>query len=89
MNMFEEVYTAVSDLNELLFTTQGYQSCFECSSDGFQTSVLFLGSTIWSSEMDEREFYEETNEYEPLFDHLKIAAKAHVKRMQDIVSVFE
>jgi hypothetical protein len=36
------------------------------STDGYASVIEFMGHVLWSTENDEREYIEETDDYEPL-----------------------
>lgn len=60
----EEVVRA---LNTELFETDGEENTqFEFTTTGFAQIITFGEMVVWSSEDDNREFFEDLNEYEPM-----------------------
>jgi len=69
----EEVIKVVRDLNEEMEDVEGTSESFffVARTDGRRTIVGFLGCILWTSEEDEREFFEDKNEWEPLVDFIR------------------
>lgn len=78
--MIEQINRIITILNNEFFQEDyngkysGY-SPYTYSSDGYTCIVKFMGIDIWNSEDDEREFYEDTNLYEPLEYYLRRETK--------------
>jgi hypothetical protein len=63
---FEELYTAVSNINEILYNDiENHEApSLNIITDSCETIITFLDITIYKEYEDEREFYEELNAYE-------------------------
>ena len=59
-NINEELYTSSED-----FCVENGIG-LEFSTDGYASIIEFMGHVLWSTENDEREYIEETDDYEPL-----------------------
>ncbi len=76
----------VRELNTELYEQHKEEdSYFECRTTGFVWMILFDGILLWSSEDDDRDFDEDTDEYEPLMPFIKkrfnqLADKLHKLR---------
>lgn len=57
---------------------------FEVVTNGFATMVNFIGLTIWNSEDDDREYYEETDSYEPMEKHLRRVLNNELDKLRNI-----
>lgn len=57
---------------------------FEVVTNGFATMVNFIGLTIWNSEGDDREYYEETDSYEPMEKHLRRVLNNELDKLRNI-----
>lgn len=68
LEILKEAIDAVDELNDDVEYVEGLSEIFTYSvqTDGTCAIIKFLGCTLWSSEDDEREFYEDRNEYESL-----------------------
>lgn len=66
-------FNIVTKLNDWIRdnSTSSQQFVLEYHSDGYNVIIEFLGSKIWISYEDEREWIKEKNDYEPLEDYLK------------------
>lgn len=64
----DEVVKVISDLNERVEYVEGISEMIHWSviTDGNCIAVKYLGSYIWSSEDDEREFFDADDDWEPL-----------------------
>ncbi len=80
-----EVAEIVRDLNiELAEKYEEFELGFEYSSNGFAEVISFNGAFIWSTDMDEREWIEEKNDYEPLEPFIKKLFKEYVEKLQKL-----
>jgi len=79
-NMKEEIFEAietVGKLNQEIYDLLGENygetlPIFELQTDGFLMIITFVeGFKLWFSGEDDREFYEDKNEYEPLEVYLR------------------
>ena len=62
----------ISDLNHELYERFGeVELCFLYSTSGYYESVLFGDHIIWHSEDDDRQWIEETQDYEPFEPFIK------------------
>ena len=81
-----EVYQVVDELNNLLWKKyQEEEFQFKFSSNGYYNAILFNDYMLWYSDEDDREFNEETNDYEPLKEFIiKEFNKyiSHLKRLK-------
>lgn len=69
--MEKDLIGIVQDLNDRTFVDGGiehYQP-YEMQSDGFYSAVLFMGTVIWNSENDDREWLDDDTQ-EPIIDYL-------------------
>lgn len=73
--MTNEALHIVEDLNQEIFDKYGETFSqiftFTVVAIGFYTSINFLGQVIWNSEEDDREWIEESNDYEPFEPYLR------------------
>lgn len=59
---------------------------FELRTDGSSIIIKFMGNyRLWFSEEDEREFYEEANEYESLEQYLRKEAQKIVDQVGNLM----
>lgn len=62
----------VTELNIELYEKFGeVETGFVYSTSGFEDCISFGGVTLWNSEMDDREWIEEENNYEPFIPYIK------------------
>lgn len=62
----------VRELNSELYEKFGeVEKSFEYSTDGFCETISFNQVLLWHSDMDEREYIEDKNEYEPFEPFIK------------------
>lgn len=62
----------VRELNTELYERFGeVEKGFEYSTTGFVDTISFDGVLLWNSEMDDREFIEEKNDYEPFEPYIR------------------
>lgn len=67
-----EYIDIINDLNEELFTKHGeVQYEFNYATNGHIHIINFQNIELWNSEIDERVYNEETDEYEPLKGYIK------------------
>lgn len=70
----DEIIDAVSTIADVIYDTyenDAFIPELELVSNGNIAIVTFLGSIIWSSEDDEREYFEDTDSYENLLTYLR------------------
>lgn len=60
------------------------ECCLSFCGNWYSIGIKFLGEYIWSSEDDERNYIEETDEYEPLEDYLRRVINERVTELQKI-----
>ena len=62
----------VRELNaELYERHKEVENNFMYTTNGFEHIISFSDIFLWSSEMDDREYFEETDDYEPLLPFIK------------------
>ena len=82
MSEIQEIYNAVVSINEELsdyyeqtenhiVNGESYEIYLCLETIGFITMVTYVGFIIWRDDDDEREFYENKNEYEPIENFLR------------------
>ena len=90
MNEFLE---AVNDLNQEIYERFGddyhYERQFNYTTDGFVDIVNFGEIMIWNSELDEREWIEEKNDYEPLKPFLKRMLLQEIDKLIEVKNTFK
>jgi len=82
----EDILDCVVKLNTEL-AEQGFEEGdieFSVSSNGWVVNVEVLGVCIWSTEDDNRDYNEQTEEYQLLEDYLRREFKALVARINSI-----
>jgi phage-related protein len=68
----EEVIKVVRELNEEMENEDISESFFFVAhTDGNCSVIEFIGSDLWNSEDDDREFFEDKNEWEPLVNYIR------------------
>lgn len=83
----ENLKEMVGKLNDRLFEIDDeYESCnsFIYSSCGHCESILFGDTLLWNSEDDDREYNEETNEYEDLKTFVVKQFNKYIDRIQNL-----
>lgn len=90
MNEFLE---AIDDLNQEIYEKFGdnyhYERQFNYTTDGYVDIVNFGEIMIWNSEMDEREWIEEKNDYEPLKPFLKRMLLQEIDKLIEVKNAFK
>lgn len=62
----DEIISTVENLNQELYDRfRETENGFTYTTDGNEGSIRFSNTLIWSSEMDDREWLEDKNDYEP------------------------
>ena len=83
MNEFLE---AVNDLNQELYEKFGddyhYERQFNYTTNGYCDIINFGEIMIWNSEMDEREWIEEKNDYEPFKPFIRRMYNQEIEKLQ-------
>lgn len=76
----------VMNLNEWLYEVVGHNNpdCFRFSTDGYIQSIEFNQMLLWDSENDEREYIEETDEYEDMEMYVKKRFNNYITHLQGI-----
>jgi hypothetical protein len=74
----------VRDLNIELFEQGDTENGFNYSTTGFVDIIEFNGVLLWSSEMDDREFDELTDDYEPLLPYIKKTFNQHITNLKTL-----
>jgi len=69
----EEVIKVVSELNEEMENVEDISESFffVARTDGNCSVIEFLGCDLWNSDDDDREFFEDKNEWEPLVGYIR------------------
>ena len=64
----EEVIKVVAELNDKIdYVEDVSEMIYWCAqTDGNYTNVKYLGCVLWSSENDDREFFDDKDDWEPL-----------------------
>ncbi len=76
----------INELNQELYEKVGeIGRDFSYSTNGYVDIVNFGEIMIWNSEMDEREWIEEKNDYEPMKPFLKRILAQEVYELEKIV----
>ena len=73
MEDYNKLVEIVNVLEQEVFEqTEGIEYFnFEVVTNGFATIINFIGLQIWNSEDDDRNYYDETDSYEPMDKHLR------------------
>ena len=75
----------VRELNTELYERFGeIEKGFEYSTNGFIYSISFDGVLLWNSEMDEREWIEGNNDYEPFVPFIKRIFNKYIDKMHTL-----
>ena len=73
----------INELNQELYEKVGeIGRDFSYSTNGYVDFVNFGEIMIWNSEMDEREWIEENNDYEPLKPFIKRMYNQEIEKLQ-------
>jgi hypothetical protein len=62
---FNEAIQAVNHMNDFLFDVKELDAPFTINGNMYYFIIELYGYPIWSSQDDNRHFYEESNKYEP------------------------
>ena len=65
MDIKQEYENFINNINLETFSYK-WRQFFSYESNGFCESIKFAGITLWNDSDDERVFFDEENEYEPL-----------------------
>jgi len=80
----------INDLNQELYEKVGeIGRDFSYSTNGYVDIVNFGEIMIWNSEMDEREWIEDKNDYEPLKPFLKRMLLQEIDKLIKVKNVFK
>ena len=72
----------INDLNEELYNKVGETGRnFSFSTNGYENIISFGEVMIWSSEMDEREWIHENNDYEPFKPFIKRMYNQEIQKL--------
>lgn len=88
--MIDEALKVVEELNDEIydFLNENYGESFlifELCTDGNSITINFMRDyQLWNSDEDEREFYEDKNEYEPLGQYLRREAQERIDQISNI-----
>jgi hypothetical protein len=75
----------VDELNQMLFEAyHQIDSVFELKSNGFEHVINFAGMLLWHSEYEERQFLEETQQYEPMIPFLIRKQQQAIKNLNKL-----
>jgi hypothetical protein len=85
----QEISEVVYSINDLILgedydDTKYYPSYFNLVTDGNTIIIQLFGIACWSSEEDERTFFEDKNEYEDLKEYLKRQWNETIKKFKQI-----
>ena len=89
-SLVKKPYYLVQDLNQEINESEQYQDQYidcpllEYKTNGYAEIILFFGEQIWSSDDDDRKYYEETDEYESLNIYLRRKVNEMVKFISTI-----
>lgn len=74
----------ITELNQEIYErTDGVEYIFvTIESNGHSTNISFLGNVVWSDEMDEREYYEDVDCYEPIETYLRRALNEEIDKIK-------
>jgi hypothetical protein len=71
-----------NDLNQELYEKHGeLEEKFYYSTDGYIDSFGFGGTMLWNSEMDDRQFIEDKNEYEDFKPYIVKVFNNYIEKM--------
>ena len=80
MNMYLKLIEELNyELHEKRLGDEGREFCY--STNGYIDIINFGEIMIWNSEMDEREWIEERNDYEPLKPFIKRMYNQEIKKL--------
>lgn len=77
-NNYREI---VRELNIELYEKFRIPELFEYSTTGFDDIIKFDNAIIWSSDMEQREWIEENNDYEPFIPFIKLIFNKHIQKL--------
>jgi hypothetical protein len=79
------IIQVVNELNITLFEANHHlDAVFELKSNGFEHSISFAGMLLWNSEHEERQFLEETQQYEPMIPFLIRKQQQAIKNLNKL-----
>ena len=83
---YKEIIKVIDDLNSELGKKTNYDGFqqFTLSTNGYQDLIYFQDEVLWNSDEDDREFFEEKGEYEPLILFVKKEFNNYVTRLQKL-----
>ena len=85
-----EFLEAVDDLNQELYEKVGEIGAeFSYTTNGYCDIINFGEIMIWNSEMDEREWIEEKDDYEPLKPFLKRMLSQEIEKLIEVNNAFK
>jgi hypothetical protein len=80
-----ELIELVKELNVELYERFGeVEKLFEYSTNGFADIISFNGALIWNSEIDDREFIQDKNDYEDLKPHIIKLFNSYIEKMNSL-----
>lgn len=94
LTQIQEVYNAIENINFELsdqyeelevnhIEGTSYNIFLELSTNAFSMVISYLNFVIWKEDEDEREFYEDQNEYEPLEEFLRKKCKKFMQLLHN------
>lgn len=88
--MRENILLLIEEINQEINESEKYPDQYvefillEYRINGYGEIITFFDVQLWSSENDEREYNEETDEYEPLENYLKKEINKFIGLISDI-----
>lgn len=85
--MNNEYLKIIDELNNELYEKFGEDVTvynFSYCTNGYADTIFFNEMMIWNSEIDEREFIEEINDYEPLKPHIKKIFNEEIEKLSKL-----
>lgn len=81
----EDLLQVIDVLNELIYDEKNqYRERFSLLIDGHYIVIQFGSVCLWCSDEDDREFYEQTNRYEPMFPFIQRKFNAYVEDLYSL-----
>jgi hypothetical protein len=78
-------YEVVKELNAELYEATGETELnFGYVTNGFVDMITFGDSELWNSEMDDREWFEKDNDYEPFVPFIKKEFNKWVEKLHNL-----
>lgn len=83
MNNFEII---IGELNDHIMDASENEDCplIEFTTNTYSETIEFMGIRIWSSDDEEREWIEDTNDYEPMDKYLMKKINGIIESIQKI-----